>query len=96
MLGVSSDFVSRFGRSLELSPAELAELHQAAAHDRVMREVLRNLDPSSVDVLGEVMDALRVLDRERWPGLSRLMRRLARQSLELEALLPIGNESMSR
>ncbi|HEY4081855.1 MAG TPA: helix-turn-helix domain-containing protein [Burkholderiaceae bacterium] len=79
-IGVSSEFVDRFGILLELNSTELADLQRAAAHDRVMREAIRSLDSESADV---VRDVLRVLDRGRWPGFGSLIRHLAGHSQEL-------------
>ncbi len=94
VIGVSTEFVDQLGSLLGLGEDELASLQRAAALDRVMREVIRNLEPEAADVFSGLAYAIGVLDKGRWPSLEVLLRRLARQSEELAALVPTKEEAM--
>lgn len=94
VIGVSKEFVDQLGCLLGLDEDELAGLQRAAALDRVMREVLRNLEPEAADVFSGLAQAMGALDKARWSSLEALLRRLARQSEELAALVPTKEEAM--
>lgn len=93
-VGVSAPFASELGRTLGLDAAQLADLEWAAERDRIMREVVRTTDTAVSDVIHDVLASITLLERQRWPSLGRLAKRLALQIKEADALLPIEEDAM--
>ena len=86
VIGPGNDLVIRIASALKLGDAERAELLQAAAHDRVMREMARNLPPERLRLLARCMDASRVLSQPDCEVLEDLVERLIGPR---EQLLPL-------
>jgi len=61
IIGPANGLVLRIADALTLDDQERQELIQAAAHDRVMREMSRNLPPDRLRLLARCLDAARIL-----------------------------------
>lgn len=60
-VGPGGELVERLADALSMSEIQKRELRQAAAHDRVMREIVKNVDEDSCLLLALSLDAARLL-----------------------------------
>lgn len=95
VLGPAPDLVRRLCAALRLSPAESEQLRQAAAHDRVMREITRNVDRERHQLLALSLDAAHVLSQEDCVALVAFIRRYVVPRQQLVSLLDTEDEAMT-
>lgn len=93
--GPADDLVDRICKALELNQWERAALLGAAAHDRAMREIARNLPPEALPLLALSLDAARLLSPSDRDKLASFTRELIGPRERLAALPPDQEVSMA-